>query len=328
MASQLNTARIFHFNDFHRRLETFDDGSGGAAKLTTLLRQQKEEHPDSVVINVGDVAGDNTEPGPDAFDPMAPLFNRMGVDVMAPGDHEFEDPTNNYQSLRDGFITPFQGEVVCANVAQSHDGQPLEGTKPFTIRKLGGINIAFIGVVTRNMSSAVFPAMGAGLSKMPIEETLREQIEAATAQGADDFVVLAHTNTREMEEVAEQFPEIPLILMGHGHMPKKETPVVEHANGAVTYLPEAQAYGREVNEIRLTIDPEARKIAGVEITPLQVTADLEPDPVATEIVANRKPLQKKEIPSKKPPSQEFDSFEDLQQHLFPDYEPQVATIQA
>lgn len=102
---------IFAFNDFHRRLEPFADGTGGAARLVGKLRQLKEENPDSITVNVGDVAGDNTKLGPDSFSPVAQLFNRAGVDVLGLGNHEFEDSRNGYETLRNGLVKPFAGET-------------------------------------------------------------------------------------------------------------------------------------------------------------------------------------------------------------------------
>ena len=130
------TVDIYHINDFHRRLNPCTDGTGGAARLSTVLRSAKERNPEAIIANVGDVAGDNTVHGPHAFDPLADLFDRMGVDYLGLGNHEFEDPTGGYQSLREGLIDPFAGKVLCANVTENGTGKPLPGTDPYAIQQL------------------------------------------------------------------------------------------------------------------------------------------------------------------------------------------------
>lgn len=313
----LRKVKIFQFSDLHRRLGAFPDGSGGAAQLTTLLRNKKAENPDSLTVNVGDIAGDNTEPGPDAFEPMAPLFNRMQVDLLALGNHEFEDPTENYGSLRHGFIEKFEGEVLCANVTTSDDNQPLEGTRPYTIRQLAGINVAFIGAVTRDLGSAFFPTAGAGLATAPIEQTLLEQIPRARAEGAEAFILMAHETRKDVKEIAARVGDLDFVMTGHGHHSTQGAELVERADGSQVLVSETQAYGKEVNEITLTIDTESRRIVGVEVEPLKVGADLDEDPVAEQLVEEHEPLQKRRrTVSRK--AVEVESFAALKDMLFPD----------
>lgn len=289
----LQKITLFAFNDYHRRLEAFPDGQGGAARLVGKLRQLQELHPDSLVTVVGDVAGDNSQPGPLAFAPLAELFNRAGVDILALGNHEFEDPTGNYASLREGLIAPFQGEVLCANVSQSSNSRPLEGTRPFTIRQLAGFNIALIGVVTRDLSSKMFPAAGAGLSVAPIEDTLAELVPHLDAQ-TDAVVVLGHENIRTMTRHTENQPGIDITLAAHDH--RQTLQVVDRPDGSQAYLSEAEAYGRSINQIDLYFSPETRKLVKVEMTSHAVDESAPLDPVAEEIVRQAPQLERAERP--------------------------------
>ena len=131
----IKRVRLFHFNDFHRRLDPLSDGTGGAARLVGKIKQLEQDNPDAITVNLGDVCGDNTAQGPNHFSPIPELFNQADVDILALGNHEFEDPTNDYQSLKEGLIKPFRGEVLVANVKHA-DGRSIEGTKPYTIRQL------------------------------------------------------------------------------------------------------------------------------------------------------------------------------------------------
>lgn len=122
VAEPIKQVDIYHYNDLHRRLEPRDDGSGEAARLSSLIRQVRLENPDAVVVDGGNVAGDNAVPGPQAFDPMARILDGMGVDLLSLGNHEFQDPAGDYASLRNGPIEPFRCEVLCATVTHRSAG--------------------------------------------------------------------------------------------------------------------------------------------------------------------------------------------------------------
>lgn len=273
---------IFHFNDFHRRLEPSQDGSGGAARLASLIHQKRAEHPDSLLLNGGDIAGDNTRQGPDAFQPLAQVFNEMGVDVMTLGNHEFEDPQGGYASLRQGFVQPFEGEVVLANV-QTGDGKPVEGTKPYTIRSLAGINVAVIGVVCRDLSSSVFPAAGAGLQVSDLAWSLEENARQARLDGADAVVALVHDGLNDTKALAREVEGVDLFLAAHDH---RTTPAPEKVEGpdGPAWVAEAGGYGMNLGQATLMVDPDTRRVVGVEGRLLPVTPDLPPDPEVQAIV--------------------------------------------
>lgn len=312
MQSRLRESHILSFNDFHRRLKSFPDGTAGAAKLTTALRQKKAEYSDCITVNLGDVAGDNAKPGPRAFNPIAPLFNRMQVDILALGNHEFEDPTEGYRSLREGLIQPLQGKVLCANIVEKGTGKPLPGTQPFTIEKLGGINIAFIGVCTRELATAFFPTAGAGLSTLPIEATLKEMIPRTREAGADAVVVLAHENYNTMKEMAPRL-EADIILPAHDHRLTEGMETLQRNDGGTVSMGEAGAYGRNFLDIKLITDPEAKKLVSVEGTMNVVSADITPDDGAVAIVEEHTPVEKRrEIPQVRS-GPTFNSFKDLAQ---------------
>lgn len=272
------------------------------------IRQLEGENPAAVTVNVGDVAGDNTAQGPDQFSPIAELFNRADVDIIGLGNHEFEDPTGDYQSLREGLIQPFRGEVLAANVQHS-DGRTIEGTKPYTIRQLQEHSIAFIGVVTRDLASSVFPAAGAALTTLPIEETLRELIPKVKAEGAQAVVVLGHDNLTNMQQVAREVPGVDLILAAHDHRPTDKPIEVTREDGSKAWVAEADAYGRSVGEVELLFADGG--LQGVEGRLHLVDAHSPSDPEAKRIADSHAPLPKVQAPRKKVKTETLTSFAEL-----------------
>jgi len=311
--SNIKRVRLFHFNDFHRRLGPLNDGTGGAARLVGKIKQLEAENPGAITVNLGDVCGDNTAQGPAHFSPIPELFNQATVDILALGNHEFEDPSNDYQSLREGLIEPFQGEVLVANVKHA-DGRSIEGTKPYTIRKLQEQSIAFIGVVTRDLGSAVFPAAGAALTTLPIEDTLRSLIPEVKSQGADAVVVLGHENLNTMKEIARTVPGIDLALAAHDHRATEAPEVVVREDGSKSWVAEADAYGRMVGQVDLLFeDGSFKEVQGLLHT---VDASSPSDPEAARTVENYQPGPKVRTNNlKKKRTLTLNSFEELAKHF-------------
>lgn len=287
---------IFAFNDFHRRLQPFPDGSGGAARLVGKLRELKAENPDSITVNVGDVAGDNSKLGPDSFSPIAELFDRAQVDVLALGNHEFEDSRDDYASLRNGLIKPFHGETLCANV-KTVAGQPIEGTKPFTIKQLAGYNIALLGVVTQDLASKVHPTAGLGLLAAGLKETLDTLVPTLDAQ-SDAVVVLGHENLRKMTDLTESVPGVDVAFAAHDHKLTSSAVEIDRADGSKAFVSEAGAYGQNINQLDLYFDPASRRLIKVEMKTHLVDASAPSDPVAEEIVKNAPQRERAQMPEK------------------------------
>lgn len=295
-------------------MEPLKDGTGGAEKLVGKIRQLERENPDALTLNIGDVAGDRTEHGPDTFRPVPEIFNRAGVDILALGNHEFEDSSDRYSSLEKGLVEPFHGEVLCANVRHV-DGQPIRGVKPYTIRQLQHQSIAFVGVVTRDLTSSIFPGAGAGLSVMPIEQTLKDLIPTLRKEGADAVVVLAHDNLNNVKEYAKNVPGVDLAFAAHDHRATDSPEEVRRADGSRAWVAEADAYGRKVGEVDLVF--EDGHFSHVDGRLHTVDSSSPDDAVASQIVKDFQPNPTVEIPDKKarPKSQSVGSFAELAKHF-------------
>jgi 2',3'-cyclic-nucleotide 2'-phosphodiesterase (5'-nucleotidase family) len=305
--------RLFHFNDFHRRLEPFKSGAGGADRLVGELRLLEADNPHALTINLGDVAGDNTSHDQDHFQPIPELFNRAGVDIMALGNHEFEDSSNGYASLEQGLIKPFAGETLVANVSHS-DGRPIAGTKPYTIRQMQNYSIAFIAVVTRDLTSAVFPAAGAALSTLPIEETLRSLVAEVKEKGADAVVLLAHDNLNNVKEMAANVPGIDLAFAAHDHRMTEHPEQVTRADGSKAWVAEADAYGRKVGQADMIF--ENGQVVDVQGFLHDVDTNSPSDPEALAIKERYQPRPRVKMPEKsKLPTTTVGSFAELAKHF-------------
>lgn len=293
----VRTLDIYHFNDFHRHLAPLPGGLGGAARLSTIARETRAAHPDSVLVSVGDVAGDQSALSSQSFEPVPAVFNRMGVDLLALGNHEFEDPAGHYSTLVNALIKPLHAQTLCANVTETRSGQQLPHTQSYSIRQLAGLNVAFIGVVTQDLSSKLFPAAGAGLRAAPVDRVLAELVPKVRAEGADVVVVMAHEGLREARHIARDVEGIDVILAADDHIATERPICVDRGDGNHTWIAEGGAYGASLGHISITVDAAARRVLTVDGNQIPVTSDTPPDTCVQAIVDAWKPLPREERPS-------------------------------
>lgn len=286
VATGLDTIDIIHFNDFHRQLQPEKgDDLGGAARLATVIHGLQREHPSAVTVNGGDVSYDDGPiTGKNSFEPIPQLFKSMGVQILGLGNHEFQDPTNSYAALHDGLINKFDGDVLCGNVTDKETNQPVPGTKPYTLRRLAGLNVAFIGVCTRDMSTNSHPHVAQGLAVAYLDKTLEALIAKVRSQGADAVVVMAHESYHDCKSIAERVNGIDLLLAAHDHKTTRETELVTSPDGHQTALIEAGSHGEFVGHSRLVVDPRTRRVVRVEGHLIAVDRGVAEDPAVRDIV--------------------------------------------
>lgn len=132
---------ILHTNDTHSQVEPNADNNGGYARRIGLIQCERELDKHLLLVDAGDFCQGtpyfNYYKGRVEIDAM----NRMGYDVVALGNHEFDNGIDTLAAiLRDA-----QFEVVCANYDMH--GTALESiVKPYTIIRRNGLKIGVFGI--------------------------------------------------------------------------------------------------------------------------------------------------------------------------------------
>ena len=83
--------QILALNDFHGALDPYK-GNGGAAYLATYVKNLSAGNPNTVKVSAGDMIG--ASPIQSALfhdEPTIQVFNLMGFDFSAVGNHEFDE---------------------------------------------------------------------------------------------------------------------------------------------------------------------------------------------------------------------------------------------
>lgn len=140
--------------------------------------------------------------------PTIDIMSRMGYDVCALGNHEFELGVKTLKAWQQQATFPF----ISANLAMN--GKPWEGVPPYVIVDQDGLKVGIIGLTTLDVEET--PDRPGAVS---MADTLKKYVPEMRAKGAQFIIVAAHESVLTMLEVAKEVSElrIPLWLAGHSH---------------------------------------------------------------------------------------------------------------
>ena len=193
---------------------------------------------------------------------------RLRYDAVTYGELEFEffDMIDSLQQ-----VAPLP--LVVSNVEQMKDGiwQPIG--QQYLIMERGGVTVGFLSAISENqMNTSVMNKVGNRLRLLPPMGTLQQLIPEVRPQ-VDILVLLAHVDTKSMEQYTSSLPEVDVVLGGHVTR-KDEAPVLI----AETILNRSGTRGQHLANTRLIVSPDNSIVdfGGKNIT---LTKDIPEDPV-------------------------------------------------
>ena len=240
-----NKADILFVHDTHSHLESFQtlmDGKtqtvGGFAKLKTLVNEQKDKNPDTLILDAGDFSmGALVQTVYETEAAELRMLGHLGVDATTLGNHEFdyrsEGLANMLTSAKDsGDELP---ELVMSNInweAMETAGLTEEqellkkafaeyDVKEYVVIEKGDLDIAIMGVFGSDAWDCA-PTCAFLFEDITVAaKRVVEKIEAN--EDVDMIVCVSHSGTWEEAEksedeiLAKNVPEIDLIISGHTH---------------------------------------------------------------------------------------------------------------
>ena len=204
------TITFLHTNDVYELAPV--EGQGGLAELATLLKQERARSAHSVTTFGGDLISPSVLSGLTKGAQMIDLYDRLGVEVAVPGNHEFDYGPG----LLAERIAASRFAWLGTNVL-GKDGRPAAGMLGTKVIELAGYKIGFFGLLTPETD--VLSSPGPGITFAPVAETAAAAIKELRAAGADLIVALTHEDLADDRELARRVPGIDLILGGHDHDP-------------------------------------------------------------------------------------------------------------
>ncbi|MGE7650321.1 bifunctional metallophosphatase/5'-nucleotidase [Peribacillus frigoritolerans] len=266
--------QLLGVNDFHGQLNKYQKVSGnmagGAEYLAAYLKKYKQENPNTLLVHAGDMVG-GSPPISSQFqdEPTIEFLNLLHFDVGTPGNHELDEGVNEMKRLIHGGFNKktgyFQGANTAyssANIIDRKSGIPL--LPPYVIKQMDGIDIGFIGVVTKETNMYVSPENRKEVEITDEVSAINRTVKLLKEKGIKVIIVLAHdsaksekagaNSTGALVEMAPKIDdEVDVIFAGHSH---------EYANTVAAGKLIVQAYsnGKAFSQVNLEIDPHSKMI--------------------------------------------------------------------
>ena len=288
---------ILGTTDLHGNINPIDyytnkSDNRGFAKVATLIKRVRKEHPNVVLVDSGDTiqgsplesfhSRKNNAPP----DPMMLVMSSLDYDAMAVGNHEYNFGLKILEKARKEANFPW----LSANTYDKATSQP--HYKPYIIKDVAGVKIGVLGLTTPGVPNWDNPPNYAGLEfHEPVAEA-RKWVSILRDQEKVDVVVIAmhmgleedlrtgeinpgqvpHEN--EAIAIAKEVPGVDVIFMGHTH---RDVPSV-YINGVL--LTQANHWGRHLARADLYLQKAGSGWRMYAKSARTIAADdrVEPDP--------------------------------------------------
>lgn len=284
--------RVLHIaalNDFHGGLyeqpkyKTPGRALGGLPWLASAIDTLREENPDLLVLDGGDVFQGSWPVNATKGRGAVEAFNLMDVDAAAVGNHEFD-----YGGLPGEH--PLRGALekggrladyawLAANITDEEGPWAPEGFRPWTIIERSGVKVGVIGLSTQDTPQTTLFANVADLTFHDVVETVRTNAPLMREAGAEVVIAVGHL-TGKCDPVAYDDPGEPctpsgevgrlltelepgvldVLIAGHAHT------LLHHRVGD-TFVLEQRAYGHAVGRLDLVVTDEGVDLDASTIHP-------------------------------------------------------------
>jgi 5'-nucleotidase/UDP-sugar diphosphatase len=242
--------RILHVNDFHGFAEPYkplgsEERLGGIPYLAAKANELRKEKP-SLLLSAGDMIQGNNWANLFQGESVMEWMNEMRFDAMVLGNHEFDFG----QEVLKRRISEARFPILGANV------EGLDPLTPYVIKKVEGIRVGVIGIVTEDVPLSTHPRNVAGLKFISPIETVEKYIKELKEK-ADVIVVLSHIGYPSDRDLAEKVKGIDVIVGGHSH-----TKIVNPVAVGNTLIVQAWEHGKALGVLDLSV--KGGKIIGFE----------------------------------------------------------------
>ena len=266
-----------------------DYQAGGAVYLASYIHKLKSEFGDRLLwLDAGDEFQGTIESNTAKGAPMVQLFNSLGLDAAAIGNHEFDygaDSPNNpdlLSSLEDR-MREAKYPYLAANIDDKNTGalHAFPNTLPSKIFLRNGVKIGVIGLSTLDTPTTTRAENVKSLEFVSLKDSTIREAKSLRDQGAQVILITAHVGIAcqsghaasghmfrkptddqgecepgdEMTRLLNSLPAgtVDAVVSGHSH-----TVVHNWVNGIPVI--QAGASGRYLNLIYLTYDEKSKTV--------------------------------------------------------------------
>ena len=231
----------------------------GLIGIECAVRGVREDFPNTLVVSSGGNIG--ASPHASSFVQDQPIIyglNTMKLDASALGVHALD---GGVKDLEDRILPASDFPILAANVSGSASLSAEGSGRGVFVKKVDGVRVGFVGVVTDELPIRTLAANREVLSVSPAVATANaraaELKDGSPANGeADIVVVLSH---EDMASTATSFSKnVDAVVSGRGAGEYGQ--VVTGFEGNSIAVVQPQIYGRSFGDILLEYDRTTRKI--------------------------------------------------------------------
>ncbi|CRK95992.1 CLUMA_CG009432, isoform B, partial [Clunio marinus] len=305
---------ILHNNDMHARFEQTGVLSnkcskadadankcyGGFARVAHEVREYRKQAEDGKIPKVLYLNAGDTYTGTPWFslykDKIASDFLKiLKPDAISLGNHEFDEGSENLAK----FLNEIDFPVLAANLDLEKEPQlQTEYLKPSTVFTLDGRKIGIIGYLTPETKEV---AIQNDVEFIDEVVALNKEAEKLKVEGVNIIIALGHSGYERDKEIAEQCPDIDLVIGGHSHTflftgqsPDIEKPLgdfptwVTQPNGKKVPVVQAYAFTKYLGYLHLEFDDDGNLIE-IDGTPILLNASIPRDPDVLALLETYRP---------------------------------------
>jgi len=282
--------QVIGTNDFHGRLVA--DRTVGAAKYGGAVEALRADNPNTIFAAAGDLIGATTFESFIAHDkPTIDVFNELGLDVSAVGNHELDqgyDDLVNRVMAPESEANPEGGaawEYIAANIDEPGDADEIA---PSWTTEVAGVTVGFVGAITEDLPSLVNGEGIQGLEVTDIVTATNEEAAELRSAGADLVVLLVHegSSTTDCASMGDTSfgrvidgvsGDVDAIISGHTHLAYNcSFPVPEWVADPARVVKDrpvvsAGQYGDFLDKLVFSVEPDSGSLLAVTQETINVT---------------------------------------------------------
>ena len=297
MAQADYTLHVLHINDLHSRIEPInrfdstcgaeDDAEGkcfgGVARVATKINELRDSlnaaGENVVVLDAGDQFQGSLMYTTYKGAVEAEFMEQIGFDVMAVGNHEFDDGPSKLAEFIDMVSFP----VISGNLDVSQDDLLADRVANHVVLEVGGEKIGIISALATDTVDTSSP--GPNVIFQDEIDALAADVAALEAEGVTKIIALTHVGLTKDLEIAASVAGIDAVVGGHSHTylsasdPKRHGAYPTYASqedGTLIPVVQAYAYSKYVGHLVLNFDDEGNLVYADGDT-IVLDASVEPD---------------------------------------------------
>ncbi|MGC1630830.1 MAG: metallophosphoesterase, partial [Gelidibacter sp.] len=199
----LQTADIHGQLDSHPELfwengEIVFKERGGLAHIKTIFDEEREKNPGrTLIVDGGDLIQGSGYAALSEGKVMANVIKNMGYDVIIPGNWEVVYGKDIMMEVMQDFDT----EIIVQNMYHEVDKEPL--FPAFTIKEIGGVRLAFIGINDPDVPIRQNPIFSEGIAFTGLDNSVKQLVDDIKfKEKADVIFLLTHIGIFKQVELA------------------------------------------------------------------------------------------------------------------------------